>query len=402
MFHHSSCHQYHFSPTACQPEAGRPQQSLGVPGPARFTHRGDRDSDNGLTRIRTPPQQIAGSASASRTASVTVSRPPPATYRHSHGVNPTARRGAAAPPTMKKGYLDDPERKPLVKSDKKANGPKQMKLGVAYNVFDGEELLKDSIRSIKPNVDYVAVVYQTVSNFGNPCHPKLEARLKHLVDIGLVDELHKYEMKSFTDEEKAALCSPISQEIGGPPSSVSTQFYHEIMKRDIGRKMCAAQGCNYFMSMDTDEFYKEDELAYAKRKMLEDNLDGTSCKMRFYFKEPTYEMLPFDEMNQVPLIYKLQEGCSLLLAHPYPCVVDPTRRMSGVKRFYQFERSEVKHVRNNTMWEVLAPFRANVRIHRRPMRAVSIVNGLMIAKRKVTRSNSLRRPHRARAHEAPP
>jgi hypothetical protein len=247
---------------------------------------------------------------------------------------------------MKKGYLDDPDRKPLVKdtagSAKKSDGSKTMKLGVAYNVFDGEELLKDSIRSIKPNVDYVAVVYQTVSNFGNPCHPKLEARLQHLVDIGLVDELYKYELKNFTDEEKVALCSPNSQEIGGHPSSVSIQFFHEIMKRDIGRKMCAAKGCNYFMSMDTDEFYKIDELAYAKRKMIEDNLDGSSCKMRFYFKTANYEMLPFDEMNQVPLIYKIQEGSSLLLAHPYPCVVDPTRRMSGVKRFYQFERSEVR------------------------------------------------------------
>ena len=34
---------------------------------------------------------------------------------------------------------------------------------VAYNVFDGEELILDSIRSIKPNVDYIAIVYQTVS-----------------------------------------------------------------------------------------------------------------------------------------------------------------------------------------------------------------------------------------------
>ena len=33
-------------------------------------------------------------------------------------------------------------------------------LQVAYNVFDGEELLLDSIRSIKPNVDFIAIVYQ--------------------------------------------------------------------------------------------------------------------------------------------------------------------------------------------------------------------------------------------------
>ena len=55
--------------------------------------------------------------------------------------------------------------------------------------------------------------------------------------------------------------------------------------------------------------------------MLDNDLDGTACKMRFYFKEPTYEMLPFDEYNQVPLIYKIKPDASLLLAHPYPRVV---------------------------------------------------------------------------------
>jgi len=192
---------------------------------------------------------------------------------------------------------------------------------VAYNVFDGEELLLDSIRSVKPNVDFVAIVYQTTSNFGNKGNPKLEARIKHLVDLGLVDELKKYEPRNFTDEEKHAMCSPIATELGGPPTMVSNQFFNELYKREQGRQMCAAAGCTHFMSMDTDEFYKDDELAYAKKCMLDNDLDGTACKMRFYFKEPTYEMLPFDEYNQVPLIYKIKPDASLLLAHPYPCVV---------------------------------------------------------------------------------
>ena len=34
-----------------------------------------------------------------------------------------------------------------------------MKLGVSYNLFDGEELLESSIKSIRDNVDYVSVVY---------------------------------------------------------------------------------------------------------------------------------------------------------------------------------------------------------------------------------------------------
>eukprot|EP00960_Hanusia_phi_P046739 758003-Hanusia_phi.AAC.3 len=37
-------------------------------------------------------------------------------------------------------------------------------------------------------------------------------------------------------------------------------------------------------------------------------------------------------LTQVPLIYKIKLGAPLLLAHPYPCIVDPTRRMSNCQR----------------------------------------------------------------------
>lgn len=35
------------------------------------------------------------------------------------------------------------------------------KIGAIYNVFDSEELLKQSIESIKSIVDYIVIVYQT-------------------------------------------------------------------------------------------------------------------------------------------------------------------------------------------------------------------------------------------------
>ena len=53
-----------------------------------------------------------------------------------------------------------------------------MKLGVSYNLFDGEELLTDSIKSIRDSVDIVSVVYQTESNFGQKANPGL-ANLLH-------------------------------------------------------------------------------------------------------------------------------------------------------------------------------------------------------------------------------
>ena len=41
-----------------------------------------------------------------------------------------------------------------------------MKVGISYNLFDGEELLEASIKSVRDNVDYISIVYQTESNFG--------------------------------------------------------------------------------------------------------------------------------------------------------------------------------------------------------------------------------------------
>ena len=49
-----------------------------------------------------------------------------------------------------------------------------MKISASYNVFDGEELLEKSISSIRDSVDFISVVYQTISNFGNNCSPDLE------------------------------------------------------------------------------------------------------------------------------------------------------------------------------------------------------------------------------------
>jgi hypothetical protein len=57
------------------------------------------------------------------------------------------------------------------------------------------------------------------------------------------------------------------------------------------------------MSMDTDEYYKAEELAYAKKCMLEKDLDGTACKMRFYFKVAFLPLLSPPPLPQVQLIY---------------------------------------------------------------------------------------------------
>lgn len=60
-----------------------------------------------------------------------------------------------------------------------------MRLGVAYNVFDGHELLEASARSVRASASHIVVVWQARSNFGHPCHPHLRAYLDALVSSGL-------------------------------------------------------------------------------------------------------------------------------------------------------------------------------------------------------------------------
>lgn len=69
--------------------------------------------------------------------------------------------------------------------------------------------------------------------------------------------------------------------------------------RELGRLECLKAGCSHFMSMDTDEFYVREQLQAALDLCVSRKLIATSCKMRHYFKTANYEMLPYDEVNQV-------------------------------------------------------------------------------------------------------
>ena len=66
---------------------------------------------------------------------------------------------------------------------------KRAKWGISYSVFDGEELLEASLKSVRRSADYINVVYQTVSWTGERRNDALPYFLKTLQDKGLIDEL---------------------------------------------------------------------------------------------------------------------------------------------------------------------------------------------------------------------
>jgi hypothetical protein len=61
-----------------------------------------------------------------------------------------------------------------------------MKLGISYNLFDAEEHLESSIKQIRNSVDFISVVYQQTSNFGDKSNPNLIKLLNNLANTQLV------------------------------------------------------------------------------------------------------------------------------------------------------------------------------------------------------------------------
>lgn len=195
-----------------------------------------------------------------------------------------------------------------------------MKLGVSYNVFDGEELLEPSIKSIRDSVDFVSVVYQTTSNFGNPANEGLEPMLKSLKEKGLIDELFFYK----------------------PNNGEAHQ--NEVNKRNIGLYLSERERCTHHMSMDTDEFYRSDELDNIKSIMEENDFDSSACQMVTYYKEPIYRLEPKEDYF-VSLIFKIRNGIEYKYGHPFPVLVDPTRRMvTDNCRVFNRDEIEMHHM----------------------------------------------------------
>jgi len=193
-----------------------------------------------------------------------------------------------------------------------------MKLGASFNIFDGEELLEGSIKQIRHSVDYISVVYQTVSNFGNPCNPELVPLLERLKSEGLVDELFDFSPK-------------VNK--GG--------HSNEIQKRNIGLALSLGVGCTHHMSMDSDEYYITSEFENLKKLVEDGNYDSSFCQMQTYYKTSDYSLNP-PEDYYVSLIFKIKSDSNFVLMAPSPVLVDPTRRLSPINKSLTLKREEIQ------------------------------------------------------------
>ena len=223
-----------------------------------------------------------------------------------------------------------------------------MKLGISYNVFDGEELLIYSLLSVRQVAHHISVVYQTTSNYGNE-NPKLKMELEQLQDRGLIDKLFLYEPQTFdTETNDKHTIGSVARVICVDDKGKRTWrngTLNEIEKREIGLKIAKANKCDVYMSMDADEIYDTPKLMDALSNFAIGDYDSSFCQMRTFYKFPTHQIDP-PETYYVPLFYKINKDSKMDFIHnnDFPVSCDPTRRMkAGYVRIFSRDEIEMYH-----------------------------------------------------------
>lgn len=176
-----------------------------------------------------------------------------------------------------------------------------IKLAAIYNLWDSEELLIGSMRSIKEGVDLFIIVYQEISNFGEQYNP-----LDHL-PVEEMDREFQIVWLKF---------DPL----------VIHGMQNEIRKRNTGINVARNLDCTHFILMDCDEYYMPGDFFKAKMMFLASGKEGSVLSLYTYFKNAELRQENVDSYF-VPFIHKLNHyttaGCPT-----YEFYVDPTRRVS--------------------------------------------------------------------------
>jgi hypothetical protein len=177
-----------------------------------------------------------------------------------------------------------------------------MKIGLIYNVYDGEELLEGSIRQLYNHVYKVIAVYQTNSNWGE-VYEGGKNEVLTLQRMGLIDEAIAFE-PNITNERLNG-CN------------------NELQKRKLGFEKAKEMGCSHYLFMDCDEYYNANDFLNAIKAIQHHNFKATVCQIQAYEKFPTLAKRQL-EGYYVPFIHEI-ESTRAIGFQKYPYYCDPTR-----------------------------------------------------------------------------
>ncbi len=200
-----------------------------------------------------------------------------------------------------------------------------MKLGLCYMVFDGEELLEFSLKSVRSQVDHLSVTYQTTSYWGNKADTDIAGVVQQLQKVGLIDEAIFYE-----------------------PNLNESPKENEMRLRNVGLAASKKAGCTHHISADVDELYDDQQLAFAKSDMESGGYDMSVAHYENYYKEPTYLVVPPQDMY-VSCIHSIDNEYNMHLRQPdFPFPIEITRRLVNHDKIRIFKRDEllIHHMMN--------------------------------------------------------
>lgn len=188
-----------------------------------------------------------------------------------------------------------------------------MKLGVSYNIFNGDELLKDSLTRMRKVSNYIVLTYQTTSNQGNK-------------SSYLSDELNKLDKSLYDDL------------VLFEPDFKKKPQRNETKKRNLGLIYAKKNKCTHFISVDCDEFYDLNSFEKAKKSIIDNDYKTTACELVNYFHSSKYQMI--EKSQFVPFIFKISWFKKHKYKQKFPVIIDPTR---GVKpsKFFLFPKEDL-------------------------------------------------------------
>lgn len=210
-------------------------------------------------------------------------------------------------------------------------------IGASYSVFDGVELLRRSVEVLREcGVDYINVIWQKVSYFGQAAEAGTDSHLQDLLRCRLVDELHLYMPK-----------------YSGYPvfTSYATRLakQDEVAKRNFGLRLARHAGCSHFLTVDADEFYVPKQFRAAVDFITGNQIDCSAAHILYYHLKPTHVLMGMGDEYVVPFLYDIRKWPDRWLTYncstfPIP-QSDPTRRLAtdpDTRRFHLFPHTELE------------------------------------------------------------
>ena len=182
----------------------------------------------------------------------------------------------------------------------------KIKTGMAINIFEGAEHVREILLEVRDLVDVVVILLQRESYTGIPIDMEDLRLVLELRECGLVNEIIEFQRIPYLPSRE-----------------------QETVKRNQGMAYMQSKGCDYGIVMDSDEYYEHDQFLAAKEFVRQNLVEATYCYYINYYKDRWHVLEDdcYEATRGVPFLCKT----SLRFLHEMPISIptDATRRIQS-------------------------------------------------------------------------